>query len=195
MQTILYTDSMQNYTCPSGAPSATPTPFGATARLYNVTCSAALTPDSTRLLPAAVLENGDNCITERDTLFPAGPLAEHTGNHYFADNVTAVFNFHTVVDNYFIIAAKKTANVTAVKDYTSVGNNNNNPVAWLQLQTLATPPPPFVEEKGTVPAAPQQVYRVNVAGGAPPPTCADLPGGGVITVPYAAEYWFFAPAP
>jgi hypothetical protein len=37
------------------------------------------------------------------------------------------------------------------------------------------------------------VYRIETAGGAPPATCAGVPSGGVIRVPYAAEYWFYAP--
>jgi hypothetical protein len=35
------------------------------------------------------------------------------------------------------------------------------------------------------------VYRVETAGGLPPATCVGVPAGGVIRVPYAAEYWYY----
>jgi len=61
-----------------------------------------------------------------------------------------------------------------------VGQNNEGygAVAWLKLLTRdgAT---------GNI----EEVYRVNTAGGSPPPTCSGMPAA--FEIQYAAEYWFF----
>lgn len=37
----------------------------------------------------------------------------------------------------------------------------------------------------------EAVYRVETAGGSAPSTCQGVDVGGVISVQYAAEYWFY----
>ncbi|MCJ1303419.1 hypothetical protein MMC08_006228, partial [Hypocenomyce scalaris] len=54
-------------------------------------------------------------------------------------------------------------------------------VAWLQLQAETV-----TESEGVV----KEVYRLNTAGGNPPPTCKGQLAA--IEVQYAAEYWFYA---
>lgn len=54
-------------------------------------------------------------------------------------------------------------------------------VPWLQLQAEVV-----TGSEGVV----QQVYRLNTAGGSPPPTCAGQQAA--FEIQYAAEYWLYA---
>ena len=65
---------------------------------------------------------------------------------------------------------------TAMK---GVGTVLNGAVGWLQL--ISTP-----ESEGQA----KTVYRVNTAGGQAPPDCSGQKED-MITIEYAAEYWFY----
>ncbi|KAL8752869.1 MAG: hypothetical protein Q9184_005596, partial [Pyrenodesmia sp. 2 TL-2023] len=88
----------QNYTCDIAHPSTTPVAAGASAILYNTTCMASIAPVALQKITAAAL----NLPTpqENKLLFPAQALS--SGNHYFSDLTTPVFNLHTANTNYGI---------------------------------------------------------------------------------------------
>ena len=67
---------------------------------------------------------------------------------------------------------------------------SSSAVAWLQLKVLGAPLPGslFIDSADQVGNV-QNVYRVKTIGGNPPPTCDGQPA--VITVDYAAQYWFY----
>ncbi|KAA6412176.1 MAG: hypothetical protein FRX48_04327 [Lasallia pustulata] len=165
----------QNYTCASNS-SAAPVLIGARASLYNASCIAALYPDVLATLPAAALAYP--VPTSSNPLAPSNLLL--SGHHYFSDPTTPTFNLVTSNGDFGVTYSKKKAASAAPTVTTSniVGYGN---VPWLQLQAV-------VEEgsEGVV----QEVYRLNTAGGAAPPTCAGQQGA--FQVEYAAEYWFYA---
>ena len=176
----------QNYTCDTANPSLPPKAAGAVATLYNVSCLASYNPYMSSLVPAAAL----SVPTPQDghTLFPAQSIA--SGQHYFGDLTTPIFNLHTESANYGITFNKKIANVTAPAtnpgQVCNKGPDGSKPVPWLKLQTQ-TPNGDVrpEDERGGV----KEIYRVNTAGGAAPATCVGQKA--TFEVQYAAEYWFF----
>lgn len=108
---------------------------------------------------------------------PTSEIAQHllSGHHEFTAAGSPLFVLDTDLHKYGYIQAKKNgtsdAPVTASK-----GTNNLGSVAWLKL----------VATEGDF----KEVYRLNTAGGVAPKTCEGLQGE--FSVPYAAEYWFWA---
>lgn len=158
----------QNYSCPKGGdPTAAPTPVGAMASLFNVSCMAANQPQLVTMMPSIGVRYP--VPTSGDSSAPANMLL--SGHHYFADLTTPFFNMVTDEANYGEVAAQKlnaTAAPNAAKD-----------VTWLKLSAKAGDWQ-FME-----------VYRVNTAGGQPPKICYNQ--SETFEVDYAAEYWFWAP--
>ena len=136
-------------------------------------------------LPAAALA----CPTpkrESTNLFPGNLVI--SGQHYFPDPKTPVFNLHTTATNYGIYFANKTANTTAPEG-SATTSQGAAAVPWLKLEVL--PPPAGALEADVIGAVPE-IHRVTTAGGSPPKTCEGQPAA--FQIDYAAEYWFYAPS-
>ena len=172
----IHTNHIQNYTCASNTSADTPVAIGALATLFNASCIAALYPDILSALPAAALAYP--IPSSSNPLAPSNLLL--SGHHYFSDLTTPTFNLDTSNGNYGLTFSKKegtsAAPVIAGEKVAGYGS-----VAWLQLQAETV-----TESEGVV----KEVYRLNTAGGNPPPTCEGQLAA--IEVQYAAEYWFYA---
>lgn len=99
------------------------------------------------------------------------------GNHYFDFNNTPTFD---LTAHSKIIFAGKQASGTAPAG-SSTGTANTAAVAWLYLKAKAGYPSGLT-------VGLSEVYRVETAGGSST-LCTEA--SGVISVPYAAEYWFY----
>jgi hypothetical protein len=127
--------------------------------------------------PAANLD----IITATDPL--AIPSVSETlpviGHHYFLADGTPTFNLDTVNQ---ILFGKKLDSIKAPTT-ASKGPAGTGTVDWLQLG----------DKGGSVGTT--LVYRVVTAGGSAPATCQGQGtnglGTGIVSVPYAAHYWFF----
>lgn len=101
----------------------------------------------------------------------------YLGEHYFRDNSTPTFDLDTARYQLGCSYEAKNASSPAPADAPKgPAGQGYGAVAWLKL--VAKP-----ALKGT---GAQEVYRLNTAGGAPPPNCAGM--GAQFTVDYAAEY-------
>ena len=94
------------------------------------------------------------------------------GHHFFGADGTPTFDL-TAVNK--ILYAKKVADIKAPAT-ANKGPAGTGAVDWLQL----------TNKTGSVDL--QMVYRVETAGGAAPVNCTST---ALISVQYAAEYWFF----
>ena len=94
------------------------------------------------------------------------------GHHYFGADGTPTFSLSTVND---VLFGAKIASVSAPAGADS-GPDGTGAVPWLML----------ADKGGSVGVS--QVYRVVTAGGKAPATCPDT---NLISIQYAAEYWFF----
>lgn len=104
-----------------------------------------------------------------------------SGHHYFSDSTTPTFDLVTSNGDFGVTYSKKKSASVApapVGKSSIIGYGN---VPWLQLQAVV-----LSGSEGVV----QEVYRLNTAGGTPPPTCAGQQAQFVVQ--YAAEYWFYA---
>ena len=168
----------QNYTCTSD--TAMPVAAGALATLFNASCIAADYPEILATLPNATLQV--ELPAQGASLFPSNSLT--SGHHYFSDATTPTFNLDTQIKDYGITFSKKNSSTPAPVG-AAAGPVGVSPVygavPWLKLTA---------KEMGTVGTV-KEVYRVNTAGGNPPPTCSGK--GSQFEVQYAAEYWFFSP--
>ncbi|MCJ1360245.1 MAG: hypothetical protein MMC33_010248 [Icmadophila ericetorum] len=156
----------QNYTCANE--TAVPTSIGAKATLYNASCIAASYPTVLSSLPSAALQ------------VPSGDIPDSllvSGHHYFSNATTPTFDLGSFGFSHF----KKvgTENATAGSN-PGVAGQAYGAVAWLKLEH---------ETQGAVGDL-MEVYRLNTAGGSPPPTCAGMPAA--FEIQYSAEYWFWA---
>ena len=139
-------------------------------------------PNLLSLAPPAALTVPSPVRSE--VLFPANIV--HSGNHYFVDATTPVFNLHTQNTNYGIWFAKKVANTTAPTD-AAKGPDGSAAVPWLKLEVQSPPEgADTIDCQGGV----KEIFRINTAGGSPPKTCEGMPP--TFQVEYAAEYWFWA---
>jgi len=158
---------IQNYTCATS--TAVPVQLGAVATLFDATAYVYANEAIFNTFPP---------IAVNLPLPPAGfaiPLASDfpvLGHHYFNSAGTPVFNLSSVDE---ILFGKKTADITAPKD-ANVGPDGTGAVDWLQLQ----------DKGGSIGC--KEVYRVVTAGGAAPAVCTST---DLISIQYAAEYWFF----
>jgi len=162
----------QNYTCTNLAPTDAPVQVGAIATLFNATCSAVRAPN--------VLADVTNLAL--NYAVPTTEIAQHllSGHHEFTKATEAKasvprFELNTDLHKYGYIEAKKNGSSNAPTT-ASHGTNGLGSVAWLKL----------VATEGDL----KEVYRINTAGGVAPKTCEGITGD--FTVPYAAEYWFYA---
>ena len=147
--------STQNYTCPSTSnATAPPTPVGAIATLYNVSCQASLSTPSLSTLPDLVAMTP---ISELgDILFAASPDAKISGHHFFPDPSTPVFDLNVADERSLgVVAAKKVGTVPAPSG-SGQGLDGSKAVPWLYLKSSASD-----GNRGGI----KEIYRVRTAGG------------------------------
>ncbi|GAQ10532.1 hypothetical protein ALT_7853 [Aspergillus lentulus] len=165
-------DPTQNYSCATSTADSKPVAIGAVASLYNATCIAASYSDMIDMLPNIAYKL--QLPTNSWATLPYANL-NLLGHHFFEDSVP-IFNLDTTPQRQYGIAyTKKKADLAAPS---SAVQGANGAVAWLYLTTT----------EGTV-GDYESVYRVDTAGGSPPKTCENQQS--VITVQYAANYYFF----
>ncbi|RAK95016.1 uncharacterized protein BO80DRAFT_369805, partial [Aspergillus ibericus CBS 121593] len=145
-----------------------PTPLGALATLYDASCIVSsdqrLFHRLPNLLQPIAPETLDFFASFASLI---GPDSAILGEHYFTASGTPFFDLR-FGGNADWIAAKKVASVVSPKASVDV--------PWLKLV-------------GVGGVGVKEVYRVYTAGGASPAMCEGL--NGVVSVDYAAEYWFY----
>ncbi|EAW07410.1 uncharacterized protein ACLA_021190 [Aspergillus clavatus NRRL 1] len=162
----------QNYTCATSTADSKPVAIGAVASLYNATCIAAKFPDMLAMLPNIVYK----MQVPKNPWDPLPPANINLLGHHFFSGPVPVFNFDTTPSRQYGVAyTKKQAELPAPSNAVK---GANGAVTWLYLSTI----------NGTI-GDYSSVYRVDTASGAPPKTCQNMPP--VITVQYAANYYFF----
>jgi hypothetical protein len=162
----------QNYSCATSTADSKPVAIGAVASLYNATCIAANYPDMLDILPNIAYKL--QLPTDSWATLPYANL-NLLGHHFFQNSIP-IFNLDTTAQRQYGIAfTKKKAELAAPS---SAVQGANGAVAWLYLTTT----------NGTI-GDYESVYRVDTAGGSPPKTCENQQS--VITVQYAANYYFF----
>ena len=161
----------QNYTCATSTSASVPVAIGAVATLYNASCIAASYPGYLASLPAIALQQPNS-----DSSSMLGMT--ESGHHYFQDTTTPTFDLNALSQFTF---AKKLASVPApTGSDAGVNDQGNGAVAWLKLEHETT------GQIGDI----QEIYRMNTAGGSPPPTCDGVASS--FQVQYSAEYWFWS---
>ncbi|KAK2739077.1 hypothetical protein FQN55_009610 [Onygenales sp. PD_40] len=165
---------VQNYTCASSTTDK-PKAIGAVATLFNASCIATTYPYLLTLLPNIALQSSNPPLSPTQNLGPNDMTV--LGYHFFSDGTTAVFDLG---EDGFADVKKIDAVDAPETALKGVGDQMTGTVAWLFLQAIPG-------SKGKA----KSVYRVNTAGGKPPKTCEGQEEGAVISVQYAAEYWFY----
>jgi hypothetical protein len=162
----------QNYTCDTTNATAIPVSIGAVATLYNATCVASTYPDLLTALPNVALQF--NLSDANQASLSPSNLAI-SGHHFFSNMTTPLFNLDSSAVKLGVAPCAKNNTVPAPAGAPKGQDNQGfGAVAWLKLLTRdgAT---------GNL----QEVYRVNTAGGNPPPTCVGQPA--TFEIQYAAE--------
>lgn len=164
----------QNYTCSS--PTATPTPNGALATLYDISCLVGAYPKAAHSLGTVVMRAGLHTLQDvAKGNVPLGLGYPKVGEHHFApDAMTAVFNVQLGKRCLKFVGGR-------VEGIAAPGNALEGTIDWLKL---GRKPGSERESRGV-----KFVYRVYTAGGKPPATCEGIKGEH--TVNYATEYWFY----
>ncbi|EHK98513.1 hypothetical protein GLAREA_09726 [Glarea lozoyensis ATCC 20868] len=166
---------IQNYTCSkAGSVGAA---IGAIATLYDATSLAYSNEKMLHTLPALAVNMPEDKAGKYRTAAKALDL-KPIGHHYFDFNGTPVFDLN--VESKILFAAKK-ENVNAPAN-ADKGPMGTGAVQWLKLENKV--PYSFGTSVGL-----GAVYRIETAGGVSTLCTAD---SGVISVPYAAEYWFYS---
>jgi len=158
---------IQNYTCATS--TAVPVQLGAVATLFDATAFVYANEAIFNTIPPIAV---DMPLLLTGFEIPLAGDFPVLGHHYFDSAGTPVFNLSSVDE---ILFGKKTADIKAPKD-ASVGPDGTGAVDWLQLQ----------DKGGSIGC--KEVYRVVTAGGAAPAVCTST---DLISIQYAAEYWFF----
>lgn len=174
---------------------------------------AASFPDLLALMPDLALQYPlpDPGIANNDTDSAASLLSSYSnlkpsdialsGHHFFSEK-TPVFELNSNPEgtntHLGIVRAKANANSTAPSgSCPGVGWKGDGAVAWLFLDAIPESETTNIKFDGVNPDAGNQqeqwkhVYRVNTAGGMPPKSCAGVEPGQVISVQYAANYWYY----
>ncbi|KAI9849875.1 MAG: hypothetical protein M1837_000089 [Sclerophora amabilis] len=169
---------IQNYTCADSSANTKPVAFGAIAKLYNATCTGSIYPDLLKMMAPLALQ----IPTPASDAQLSPPNLLLSGHHFFSDLTTPVFNMDTAQERaYGLFSGKKDSSVpapaNAPKGTPPRGSKPGTPaygsVPWLKLVDNS-------RSRGF-----KEVYRINTAGGNPPPTCEGMPK--VFSVDYAAE--------
>ena len=111
-----------------------------------------------------------------------------SGQHYFGDNSTAVFNLHTAVHNYGISFAKKDSSIPAPPG-AATASDGSAAIPWLKLKVQLPPVAPFSLNSEDSASNVAEIYRLSTAGGAES-TCEKYMGM-TFQKDYAAQYWFW----
>jgi hypothetical protein len=157
----------QNYTCADSTAASKPLPIGAVATLYNATCAAADAPKLLAALPELAL----------NVALPAN--IPSSGKHLFLGS-SPFFDIYK--PDLGSTTCKKIAACDAPAGAPKgKGGKGFGSVPWLKLGQVEGDP------------ALQNIFRLNTAGGSPPPDCSGQPPN--IQVPYSAEYVFFVTSP
>lgn len=169
---------VQNYTCASS--TAVPVAIGAVATLFDITPLAYLFQHSPLLtsLPVKALSIPlPVAASIANISIPSTSSPAVIGKHYFTAAGVPTFDLYTIGEK---LSSVKVASIPAPAT-ANVGPAGTGAVAWLKLD----------DQGGSVGL--KEVYRVVTAGGNPPASCAGvvLEAGGVFSVQYAAEYWFY----
>ncbi|KAH8690482.1 hypothetical protein BGW36DRAFT_306250 [Talaromyces proteolyticus] len=169
---------IQNYTCDSSTTAATPAAIGAIATLYNANCILKNYPSMIDNIPDILLQFSIHS-TKGDIIASDAPNI--LGHHRFGDSTTAVFDLNTASHEYGQVIAHKAGSMNAPSN-SPLGQvpSINGAVAWLYLLSSADSTADITS-----------VYRTHTAGGSPPATCKGQKSG-VLSVEYAALYWFFS---
>jgi len=160
----------QNYSCSA---AGTYTSIGAVAELFDASCIYNAI--------SSISSNGASSAIAIAAMKAAlGSKPSLLGHHYFVNNPTGAAGVSPTFDfrsdsqkgnpNAFVITAK-------IGDILAPNNPTKN-IDWLELQAI-----PGQGDLAT------NVFRIFTFGGQPPTSCT--PGSAPITVPYAANYWFF----
>jgi hypothetical protein len=145
---------------------------GAVATLFNASCAAATYPDVLATIPNVALQF-NLTDTNLEELNPVGLAI--SGRHFFLDPKTPFFNLDTEAMTLGHAACSRNASVPApAGSPKGQGGQGYGSVPWLLLMTKNGATGNLVE-----------VYRVNTAGGSPPPTCSGMPAA--FQVQYASE--------
>jgi hypothetical protein len=124
-------------------------------------------------LPGIALQsNFDNSETNSTST----PLSlDISGHHFFLDRTTPFFDLNTASMQLGQAACVKNATMAApAGSFAGEDNESFGSVPWLQLLT-----------KPGATGNLAQIYRLNTAGGSPPPDCGNSPA--TFEVQYAAE--------
>jgi hypothetical protein len=161
---------VQNYSC--SAAGAVPVQVGALATLHDFTSLAYTSESTLNTIPSTVVYTPIS--SANGTTLTVGAIGTYPiiGHHYFGSDGTPTFDLSSIGD---ILFCKKIASVNAPAN-ADVGPDGTGAVPWLML----------TDNGSSVGLS--QVYRVVTAGGKAPATCPDT---NLISVQYAAEYWFF----
>jgi hypothetical protein len=164
----------QNYTCAGtpGSTTAAPVSIGALAKLSDASQFLQEHQDLIPTLPGLAL--GLSTMTGIDPAKMMNLL--YLGQHFFTSTLSPEFDLTAISCR---LVAKKLADVAAPAN-ACPGPNNAGAVDWLELSDNGA---------GLSFGGISSVYRVETAGGKAPATCSGQTG--VITVPYAAEYWYY----
>lgn len=160
---------IQNYTCATA--NSIPVALGASATLFDATKLAYSNEKLLNTIPGLTVYLP---LPESGVLATTGCYLDILGYHYFDSAGTPTFNLSTLEKIGFV---GKAASIDAPA-LANKGPAGTGAVPWLQLN----------EKTGYTSIGISQVYRVETAGGNPELTCK-VPG--VMSIPYAAEYWFF----
>jgi hypothetical protein len=167
----------QNYTCT--ASNSHPVQLGAVATLFDATALAYDDESALNAIPPIavympLLSSSFILPPSFDILAPPFDDNIVLGHHFFDHAGTPTFNL-SFVDK--ILYGMKTADIEAPAT-ANKGPAGTGAVDWLQLTSKA----------GYKSVGCSLVYRVVTAGGAAPVNCTVE---GVLTIQYAAEYWFY----
>ncbi|KAK3066508.1 hypothetical protein LTR53_017114, partial [Teratosphaeriaceae sp. CCFEE 6253] len=169
-----------NYTCNATAGKYSAT--GALAQIFDATHYLTMHPNEIASLPQTYLDlyEMQQCASTRSANVKHDGSCEARANkkfshplkalgvHYFTSAGTPTFDLSQAPGHPFLYAAKK-ADVPAP---------SADDIDWLFLASNGSASNRIITS----------VYRIETAGGLAPTTCS---GTGSITVPYAAEYWYY----
>lgn len=162
----------QNYTCDTSNATAIPVAAGAVATLYNSSCLVSTFPDLASKMPEVSLQFNLS-DAEQQVLSPSNLAI--SGHHFFSNSTTPDFDLSSEGLSLGQAPCQKVASVPApVRATKGQGNVGYGTVPWLKLST-----------RDGATGGLKEVYRVNTAGGSPPPTCAGQPAA--FEVQYATE--------
>lgn len=179
---------------------------------------AAAYPDLLALLPDLALQyplenpgipSSDSATSNLLSVYTNTPSRSSDGSlsgHHFFSAKTPVFELNSgsdgVASHLGVVKGKANKNSTVpTSSCPGVGWQGEGAVAWLYLD--ATPESEttdvvfdgandqVVQQGGQKEEQWRHIYRVNTAGGMPPKSCEGVEKGEVISVQYAANYWYY----